>query len=108
MPDRKKRPYINRVDFQGEVTSSPSIKAISQRTKVTSFQLSMTESWVNGQGELRERKNRITIEVVGKDATRAAEEVSLGSWVTLEGYVRSENFKGQTVIKVRTLQIHVW
>lgn len=68
----------------------------------------MIESWENAQGEYRERKNRITVEVVGRDSARAAEEVKLGSRVSIEGYLRSEQFKGQEVIKVRTLTIDVW
>ena len=75
---------------------------------MTYFQLSMIESWVNGEGQHRERKNRITIEVVGKDAERISREAKLGSFVTLEGYVRSENVKGQVLTKVRTLSIDVW
>lgn len=75
---------------------------------MTAFQLSMTESWENAAGEYRERKNRITIEVVGKDSARIAEEVRLGSWVSLEGYIRSEQSKGQELMKVRTLSIDVW
>ena len=101
-------PHINRVHFQGEATSSPSIKSISERTKVTSFQLSMKEGWINGAGKHCERKNRITIEVVGRDAERISREVKMGSFVTLEGYMRSENLKGQVMTKVRTLSIDVW
>ena len=68
----------------------------------------MVESWLNGDGDLRERKNRIQIEVVGKDSAKIADIARLGSWVTLEGYIRSEQFKGQELIKVRTLAITVW
>ena len=68
----------------------------------------MTESWENAQGEYRERKNRVIVEVVGKDSARVAEEARLGSWVTVEGYFRSEQFKGQELTKVRTLSINVW
>ena len=84
------------------------MKSISQRTNVTAFQLSTVESWQNGAGETKERKNRVQIEVVGRDAARAYEEIRLGSWVTIEGYIRSENFKGQVMMKVRTLSIEVW
>jgi single-stranded DNA-binding protein len=68
----------------------------------------MTESWENSQGEYRERKNRITVEVVGKDSAKIAKEARLGSWATLEGYFRSEQFKGQDLTKVRTLSITIW
>ena len=68
----------------------------------------MVESWITGDGTLRERKNRIQIEVVGKDSAKVAKLAKLGSWVTLEGYIRSEQFKGQELIKVRTLAITIW
>lgn len=68
----------------------------------------MIESWKNAQGEYRERKNRITVEVVGKDSARVAKEAKLGLWVTIEGYIRSEQWKGEELIKVRTLSIEIW
>jgi single-stranded DNA-binding protein len=68
----------------------------------------MVESWHNGDGSLRERKNRIFVEVVGRDSADVAEKAKLGSWVTIEGYIRSEQFKGQELTKVRTLAITVW
>lgn len=68
----------------------------------------MIESWENAQGEYRERKNRVLIDVVGKEAARVAAEVRLGSRVKLEGYLRSEQLKGQDLVKVRTLSIDVW
>jgi single-stranded DNA-binding protein len=68
----------------------------------------MVESWFNPEGELRERKNRVLVEVVGKDCERVAQQAKLGSWVTLEGYIRSEQFKGQELIKVRTLSVDIW
>lgn len=68
----------------------------------------MVEAWVNDAQESRERHNRITVEVLGRDADRVAQEARLGSWVSLEGYLRSEVFKGENVVKVRTLSIQVW
>jgi len=81
---------------------------MNARTKVTSFQLSTVESWRSGDGSVRERKNRVQIEVVGRDAEKIFREIRLGSWVTLEGYVRSEQFKGQDLMKIRTLSIIPW
>ena len=68
----------------------------------------MVESWNNAEGNRRERRNRVTIEVVGRDSEKVAKEAKLGSWVTLEGYIRSENYKGQLLTKVRTLEVTVW
>jgi single-stranded DNA-binding protein len=68
----------------------------------------MVESWVNAQGEPRERNNHITVEVVGKDSAKVAKEAKVGSWATIEGYLRSEQSKGRDIKKVRTLTIHIW
>jgi single-stranded DNA-binding protein len=101
-------PFINRVWLQGQISTHPSTKALNTQTNLTTFQVSSTESWRNAEGELKERKNRITVEVVGKDSARVATVAHVGSWVTIEGYLRSEQFKGQDLIKIRTLSINVW
>jgi single-stranded DNA-binding protein len=101
-------PYTNRVWLQGRIFSTPTRKALNARTSITSFMLAMVESWDNASGETRERKNRVMVEVVGRDSKRVADEAKLGSWVTLEGYIRSELFKGQELVKVRTLVVNVW
>lgn len=68
----------------------------------------MIESWVNAQGEHRERKNTITVEVVGKYSAKIATEAKLGLWATIEGYIRSEQLKGRDLKKIRTLSIQIW
>jgi len=68
----------------------------------------MIESWKNVTGEHRERNNTISVEVVGKDSAKVAREARLGSWATIEGYIRSEQVKGRDIKKVRTLTIQVW
>lgn len=68
----------------------------------------MTESWRDDQGVLKERKNRVIVEAVGRHSAMVSKRAKLGSWVTLEGYIRSEQFKGQDLLKVRTLSITIW
>jgi single-stranded DNA-binding protein len=75
---------------------------------VTSFSLCVVESWVDETGKQKRRNNVVLIEVLGRDAETVASTARLGSWVTLEGYVRSEEARGQHVVKVRTLRIEVW
>lgn len=101
-------PYINRMWLQGLMSTRPIIKALSATTNLTSFQLSMAETWLNADGKRCERKNRVTVEVVGRDSAYVAQHGRIGAWVTLEGYIRSEQFKGQDSIKVRTFSINIW
>lgn len=102
------QPFINRVSLQGVISNHPSTKALTSTTMLTSFQLSVIESWRNAEQEYRERKNQITVEVVGRDSAYVAKAAKLGSWVTLEGYIRSEQSKGQDLVKVRTFTVTVW
>lgn len=104
----KNPPYVNRLHLQGRVVSKPVIKSLNARTSLTAFQLSMVESWLNGDGTHRERRNRVNVEVVGKDSAEVAAKAKIGSWVTLEGYIRSEQFQGRDLTKVRTLAVNVW
>jgi len=94
--------------MQGRVWTAPILKSLNARTKVASFCLSLVESWSNDQGQPRERNNLPLIEVVGKDAERVFAEAKVGSWVTIEGYLRTEEIKGGHVTKVRTLNITIW
>jgi single-stranded DNA-binding protein len=68
----------------------------------------MIEGWYNAAGERKERRNRVMVEVVGRDSAVIAKSVKLGSWVSIEGYIRSEQFKGQEFTKVRTLTVDAW
>ena len=100
--------FMNRVWLQGRISSQPSLRDLTHRTRITSFSLDVVESWTNDRLEDKSRTNRVPVEVVGKDAERVAHEARLGRWVTLEGYIRTEQSKGETVLKVRTLSIAVW
>lgn len=101
-------PYVNRVHLQGHVSSHPVQKAMNDRTNFTTFELTLVESWDNADGQRRERKNRVTVEVVGRDSDMVVAAAKVGRWVTLEGYIRSELFKGEVLMKIRTLSIEVW
>ncbi len=100
-------PFVNRVHLQGVVSSHPILKSLSAQTNFTTFELVLVESW-DSNGDHRERKNRVTIEVVGRDSAMVLARAQVGSWVTLEGYIRSELSKGETLMKVRTLAITIW
>lgn len=86
----------------------PRMKSLSAKTKLTYFQLAMRESWTNASGRQCSRNNRITVEVLGRDSSDVVDKARVGSWVTLEGYIRSEEYQGQTIMKIRTLNIRIW
>jgi primosomal replication protein N len=101
-------PFVNRVHLQGQVSSHPVQKAMNARTSFTTFELTLVESWDNADGQRCERKNRVTVEVVGRDSDKVFARAGVGSWVTIEGYIRSEIFKGEILMKVRTLSVYLW
>jgi len=99
--------YLNRSILQGKVVSTPTTKQLNPRTKITSFSLLTVESWLNDEGQPREHRNFVTVEVVGRDAERIS-KTPLNSYVTVEGYIRSDEIKGVHAVRVRTLTISVW
>lgn len=101
-------PFINKCVLQGRVISDPVIKALSSKTNITTFRLLLLETWVDGDGNQGEHKNRVVVEVIGRDSAWVKREASRGCWATIEGYVRTGVFKGQDVVKVRTLNINLW
>ena len=72
---------------------------------MTSFTLSVLEKWESKSGEPRSHRSDIDIEVVGKQHEEVYENVRPGDWVQIDGYFRSEQFNGSTVITVRVFNI---
>jgi single-stranded DNA-binding protein len=101
-------PHTNRIWLQGRVISTPVIRPLNPRTKATAFTIAMTESWRDDAGAIKQRQNTVIVEVIGRDAESVAARARVGSIVTLEGYLRSDELKGQHVLRVRTLSITVW
>jgi single-stranded DNA-binding protein len=97
--------YINKVWLSGIVKTHPQMRQLSENTKLTSFSLSVLETWESSQGEARFHKNDILIEVIGKEAEASNANLSPGQWVSIDGYLRTEQFKGQLQIKVRVYNI---
>lgn len=98
--------YINKVWISGKVHTHPRIRNISERTKLTSFTVSVLETWESKDGETRSHRNEIQVEVLGREAEVAYQTLAPGSWVSVDGYMRSEVFKGRQQIKIRVYNIN--
>jgi len=96
---------INKVWLEGEVRTHPRLRNLSQSTKLTAFTISVTERWASRTGEVREHKNVIPVEVLGKDAEDVHEALSPGDKVFIDGYIRSNQFQGRDVITIRAFRI---
>lgn len=97
--------YINKVWLNGVVKTHPKIRKISEKTKLTSFTVAVLEEWSAPSGEQRCHRNDISVEVLGRESEKACELLSPGDWVSVDGYLRSETFKGKPQLKVRVFNI---
>lgn len=97
--------YINKVWLNGVVRTHPKIRKISEKTKLTSFVVSVLEGWNSSSGEKRYHRNDVPVEVLGKEAEKACELLSPGDWVSVDGYLRSETFKGRPQLRIRVFNI---
>lgn len=97
--------YINKVWINGKVRTHPRIRSISERTKLTSFVVSVVETWASPTGERKEHRNDIPVEVLGKEAEAVCAKLSPGDFVSIDGYLRSEQFKGRTQLRIRVFNI---
>lgn len=97
--------YINKVWLNGVVRTHPKIRKISEKTKLTSFTVSVLERWDSPSGEQRCHRNDIAVEVLGKEAEKACDLLSPGDWVSVDGYLRSETFKGKPQLRIRVFNI---
>lgn len=101
-------PTKNRVWLQGEVASQPTLRSLPSDTSIATFQLGVVETWRDERGHQKERKNLVPVEVLGTRAEQLMREIRYGSWVTIEGYLRVDQIKGQSTLRVRTYSIEVW
>jgi single-stranded DNA-binding protein len=97
--------YINKVWLSGVVRTHPKIRKISEKTKLTSFTVSVLEEWTTLSGEQRSHRNDIVVEVLGKEAENICGLLSPGDWVSVDGYMRSETFKGKSLLRIRVFNI---
>ncbi len=96
---------MNKVWLSGVVRTQPKIRSISERTRLTFFDVSIVETWTSPSGESKHHRNDIPVEVLGKDAERVYRELKAGMTVDIDGYLRTEIFRGRLAITVRTFFI---
>ncbi len=97
--------YINKVWLSGVVRTHPKIRKISEKTRLTSFVVSIFEEWESPSGEKRNHRNDVPVEVLGREAEKVCEHLRPGDWVSVDGYLRSETFKGKPQLRIRVFNI---
>jgi|10_taG_2_1085330.scaffolds.fasta_scaffold78896_2 single-stranded DNA-binding protein len=99
---------VNRVHIIGKVATRPVLSAMSRSLKRSAFSVVMAESWTQrSTGERRHHLNIVDIEVLGQDAERAS-RARPGSWIAIDGYLRTEGQGGNRRTLVRTYSIQSW
>lgn len=76
--------------------------------KSATFSICHVETWVDPDGVKCQRRNVIPIEALGKAAEYVLEHAQVGLWVSIDGYLRSEQVKGQTIIRIRAYSVTIW
>lgn len=97
--------YINKVWLNGVVHTQPRIRNISERTKATSFTMAIVEQWESRDGDQRNHRNEVVVEVLGRDAQAAFDNLNPGDWVSVDGYLRSDYYRGKSSLSVRVYNI---
>ncbi len=94
---------VNRVHLEGRVGTRPAGRKVSSTLRATTFRLVTVESWRGPDGP-KYHPNVLTVEVLGKDSGRAL-EFSVGDWVTLDGYIRTEVRGTGEDVRIRTFSV---
>lgn len=63
------------------------------------------ETWASKNGKQKSHRNDILVEVLGKEAQSAYEVLVPGEWVNIDGYLRSDQYKGKSILTVRVYNI---
>lgn len=102
-------PYLSRTEIIGHLGKDPEIRHLGNGSAVASFSVATTDKWKDkASGEDKERTEWHRCVVWGKQATNAAEWLSKGSLVYVEGQNETRkwedndgNTRYTTEIKVR-------
>ena len=101
-------PYQNRWTGQGKVVTQPKVTSLNKNLRMTSFDMLVLETWTNGStGHQASHRNVVPIEALGVHSDKASSLVK-GQWLTVVGYIRTDEIKGVHTTRIRTLEIHDW
>lgn len=83
---------INKVILVGYLGQSPDARFTPQGTAVTNISVATKESWKNQNGELQERTEWHRIDIYGKMAETAAQYLTKGQLVYVEGRLKTDEW----------------
>ena len=97
---------VNRVWLSGVVTTDPVMTSVGHETPSTIFILKVDEDFMDRSGNKRSKSNFISIESLGKWASKTKSVAVRGKRVWVEGYIRQDRIDNQDRVRVRTFAIY--
>jgi single-strand DNA-binding protein len=82
----------NRVDIIGHLGAAPELRRLDDQTPVASFVVAMTERWNGDDGEKQERTEWVRVTAFSKKAELVAKYLKKGSYVSVEGSLRTRRY----------------
>ena len=89
----------------GTVISTPSWIPLSNNKRALIFTISNKEHYRLADGRSATHDNKITVEVLGKNAEKYFDEVKNGGCYQIVGYLRVDEIKGVEKTRVRAFRI---
>lgn len=89
----------------GTIISPPNFIPLINNKKALIFTIENREVFQLGNGRPSSHKNLITVEVLGKNADKYAEELSVGSKIQVVGYIRTDTIHSEVKVRVRAFRI---
>jgi single-strand DNA-binding protein len=84
--------YLNKAMVVGNLTRDPELKTLPSGIKVTSFSLATNRVWKDAAGQKQEAADYHNIVVFGRQAETAAQFLTKGSQVLVEGRMQTRSW----------------
>ena len=96
---------VNFTLLTGTIISIPSWVPLSNNKKALVFTLQNNEVYELADGRKASHQNRVTVEVLGRNADKYFAELTINQRCQVVGYLRVDEMKGQDKLRVRAFRI---
>ena len=96
---------VNFTFLTGTIISTPSWVPLTNNKRALVFTIQNNEVYVLADGRKSSHPNRIVVEVLGRNADKYFDELSLNQRCQVVGYLRVDEMKGQDKLRVRAFRI---
>jgi single-strand DNA-binding protein len=89
----------------GEVDTQPELRHTQAGTPCCAFRLKTVETWMGGDGSMKEEVETHRVIVWGRDAERAAKELKKGSMAVVEGRLKTRHWMAENGHNVEIVEV---